>query len=286
MLWTYERTCDLLAYYLLFLQNCVNHFIYSFAMPSPPSGESRLLTSHAPSEPSPRGRLQLSASNVAATTPSLASTVGSYLRGGLLLRLLRGLVSKRKRRFLDSSTGLDLDLSYVSDSLIATGYPSTGLEALYRNPASQLRAFLAARHGLPLCRVWNLCIERGYAEGLLTCSARQALTWYDHTPPPLAYLRPLCEDVQAWSDQSDANVAVVRACQGAEPHARALQPKLKLLCTSSPLSPPPSPLTTARRLQGWQGPHRHPAGSLPSALPGLRHCSGCPQSLCAHPHLQ
>ena len=143
-------------------------------------------------------RVPLSASNVLPTTPSFLCCVRSYLRGLVLVRLLRGLVSKRKRRFLDEGTGLDLDLSYITDALVATGYPATGLETLYRNPAWQLQRLLAARHGLARCRVWNLCIERSYAAELLGCSARQTLTWYDHTPPPLAYVRPLCEDIAAW----------------------------------------------------------------------------------------
>ena len=150
----------------------------------------------------------------AATSPSLLARARAALRGALLPPLLRALVSKKKRRFLDAGTGLDLDLAYISDRLLATGYPAVGVEALYRNPAASLRALLAARHGLAACRAWNLCIERGYAPERVGCAVvRQALTWYDHTPPPLAYLRPLCEDLQAWVDQGSANVAVVRASQ-------------------------------------------------------------------------
>ena len=142
--------------------------------------------------------------------PPLSLRVASYLRSLVLFRVLRGLVSKKKRRFLDPLTGLDLDLSYISSSLVATGYPSQGIESLYRNPASSLRKLLARRHGLPLCRAWNLCIERTYPTSLLDCSVRQELSWYDHTPPPFSYLRPLCEDIQGWLDANPANVAVIR----------------------------------------------------------------------------
>jgi hypothetical protein len=38
----------------------------------------------------------------------------------------RALVSKKKLRFVDD--GVDLDLSYITDQLIAMGYPSLGLE--------------------------------------------------------------------------------------------------------------------------------------------------------------
>lgn len=39
---------------------------------------------------------------------------------------VRALVSKKKMRFVGE--GVDLDLSYITDQLIAMGYPSFGLE--------------------------------------------------------------------------------------------------------------------------------------------------------------
>ena len=45
---------------------------------------------------------------------------------------LRSLVSKKKRRFI--SKGFNLDLTYVTPRVIAMGYPTTGAEAIYRNP--------------------------------------------------------------------------------------------------------------------------------------------------------
>lgn len=95
---------------------------------------------------------------------------------------VRALVSKKKRRYIGD--GVDLDLTYVTDRLIAMGYPSVGLEALYRNPASVVRRFLEQRHAGNY-RIWNLCIERDYARGSFPAEIER-YTWYDHTPPPLA----------------------------------------------------------------------------------------------------
>ena len=119
--------------------------------------------------------------------------------------LVRRLVSKRKRRF--QGDGFDLDLSLITPRLIASGYPSLGLEALYRNPASSMRRFLVSRHGA--FRVWNLCAERRYDASRLGRAPEQALTWWDHTPPPFAAVRPLCAAISAWLAAAPGNVACI-----------------------------------------------------------------------------
>ncbi len=76
---------------------------------------------------------------------------------------VRRLVSKKKRRF--EFGGYDLDLTYVTPRVIAMGYPSEGVSAFYRNPASEVAAFMAAYHG-ERCWVFNLCSEKQYNNGL------------------------------------------------------------------------------------------------------------------------
>mmetsp|Transcript_83686 Transcript_83686/g.236195 ORF Transcript_83686/g.236195 Transcript_83686/m.236195 type:complete len:211 (+) Transcript_83686:275-907(+) len=51
-------------------------------------------------------------------------------------RMARRKVSKKKIRFTEE--GFDLDLTHITPRIIAMGYPSTGSEALYRNPASEV----------------------------------------------------------------------------------------------------------------------------------------------------
>jgi phosphatidylinositol-3,4,5-trisphosphate 3-phosphatase and dual-specificity protein phosphatase PTEN len=83
--------------------------------------------------------------------------------------------------------GVDLDLSYITDHVIAMGYPSRGLEALYRNQLGEVKAFLERRHGGHF-RIWNLVAEREYGSGHFPCQIER-FTWADHTPPPLALVR-------------------------------------------------------------------------------------------------
>lgn len=67
--------------------------------------------------------------------------------------LIRSLVSKKKRRLRED--GYDLDLTYITERLIAMGFPSEKLEAAFRNPMGQVVKFLDARHG-GRYKVYNL----------------------------------------------------------------------------------------------------------------------------------
>ena len=77
-----------------------------------------------------------------ARNTSVLSSLSSMLAP--LATPVRHLVSKKKRRF--QQDGFDLDLSYITPRIIAMGYPSTAIEAAYRNPAVQVKAFLARYH--------------------------------------------------------------------------------------------------------------------------------------------
>ena len=54
-----------------------------------------------------------------------------------LSNVLRVKVSKKKKRW--RSSGFDLDLTYITDRVIAMGCPSESLEAIYRNPTTQVK---------------------------------------------------------------------------------------------------------------------------------------------------
>ena len=62
------------------------------------------------------------------------------------MNVLRSLVSLKKRRY--RGEGFDLDLTYVTNNLIAMGFPSVGIEGAYRNAASDCRRFLQLKHGV------------------------------------------------------------------------------------------------------------------------------------------
>ena len=69
-------------------------------------------------------------------------------------KVLQHLVSKQKRRI--NINGFDLDLTYITDQIIAMGLPASGVSGIYRNPQSEVIRFLESFHGGGY-RLYNLC---------------------------------------------------------------------------------------------------------------------------------
>ena len=65
-------------------------------------------------------------------------------------------VSQNKRRYIDEH--FDLDLTYVTDRVIAMSFPSSGSESLYRNSIGDVGEFLDKKH-YGHYRVYNLCCK-------------------------------------------------------------------------------------------------------------------------------
>ena len=75
------------------------------------------------------------------------------------MNYIRKLVSGERRRY--TAEGYDLDLTYITDRIIAMSFPAGGfMEAAYRNPISEVSRFLREHHGDNYW-VFN-CSERAY----------------------------------------------------------------------------------------------------------------------------
>jgi hypothetical protein len=135
---------------------------------------------------------------------------------------IRGFVSLKKHRF--QQDGFDLDLSYIGADrrLIAMGFPTSGIEAVYRNPLSEtVRFFKTYHHGR--FRVYNLCAEprRQYDPARFEAEGGSVATYpfLDHNACALALLRPFCEDVHAFLG---AVRAFLPACPASRPPLLAM----------------------------------------------------------------
>jgi len=125
---------------------------------------------------------------------------------------IRGLVSKKKKRFVEM--GFDLDLAYVTPRVVAMGFPSSGMEGLYRNPLPEVVRFLQIRHQDHF-KLYNLCSEanRVYDSGHFGGRVEQ-FPFDDHNAPPFEMIRPFCLSVQAFLDEHPDNVVCVHCKAG------------------------------------------------------------------------
>jgi len=57
---------------------------------------------------------------------------------------VRTVVSKQRRRLFVE--GYDLDMSYITDRILAMSFPAERMRAVYRNPLWQVRSVLEMRH--------------------------------------------------------------------------------------------------------------------------------------------
>lgn len=125
------------------------------------------------------------------------------------MKAIRAKVSGSRVRYMKE--GFDLDLTYITPSLIAMGYPASGVEKTYRNDISEVAAFLTSRHATAF-RVYNLS-ERKYDYAKFQHRVNEC-GFPDHHPPPLQLLLDIMNDMLQFMAQSEENVVVVHCLAG------------------------------------------------------------------------
>jgi len=124
--------------------------------------------------------------------------------------LLRGAVSKKKRRF--QKDGFDLDLTYVTPRIIAMGFPSEKVEAAFRNPMKEVLRFLDSYHK-DHYKVYNLCSERNYDPEKFYKRV-EVFPFEDHNAPPFEMILHFCQNVSEWLALDTKNIAVIHCKAG------------------------------------------------------------------------
>lgn len=109
---------------------------------------------------------------------------------------LRKLVSKKKNRY--NFDGINLDLTYITESIIAMGFPSTSTESFWRNPRDLVKKFLMAKHRKHY-RIYNLCIEQDRQYNEKEFNSVKCCGFYDHHAPDFDLLLEFCADVVSHS---------------------------------------------------------------------------------------
>lgn len=121
----------------------------------------------------------------------------------------RQLISQNKRRY--QQDGFDLDLTYVTNRVIATSFPSSGLWSVYRNPIEKVAAFLNTKHAGHY-KIFNLCSERTYDTTFFNDQVERVMI-DDHNVPSVEQMLAFANQVRDWLGESPENVIVVH-CKG------------------------------------------------------------------------
>eukprot|EP00301_Raphidiophrys_heterophryoidea_P004433 c11925_g3_i1.p1 GENE.c11925_g3_i1~~c11925_g3_i1.p1 ORF type:complete len:738 (-),score=189.42 c11925_g3_i1:187-2400(-) len=149
------------------------------------------------------------------TTPSAPNRSGNAfsLADRLLFTKIREMVSLKKRRF--KTDNFNLDLSYITDRIIAMGFPSEEREGLYRNPMDQVVRFFETRHQHHY-RVYNLCSEpnRKYDHSRFPSGRVVEMGFPDHNPPPFALIAEFCKDADEWLNRHPENIVATHCKAG------------------------------------------------------------------------
>lgn len=127
-----------------------------------------------------------------------------------LLGRVKGLVSKQKRRYQEDD--YDLDLSYITDRLIAMGFPAESYEKMYRNSMDDICVFFEDKHPNHYW-IYNLCSERAYNEERFHNRVIR-FGFDDHNCPIFESMQQLCEHLDEWLSREKGNVAAMHCKAG------------------------------------------------------------------------
>ncbi|KAM9321541.1 phosphatidylinositol 3,4,5-trisphosphate 3-phosphatase TPTE2-like [Gastrophryne carolinensis] len=126
-----------------------------------------------------------------------------------LEKVTRRMVSENKRRY--QKDGFDLDLTYITDRIIAMSFPSTGKQSFYRNPIEDVAKFLDTKHK-DHYMVYNLCSEKGYDPQYFHYRVERVFI-DDHNVPSLEDMLKFTASVRSWMAQDPKNVIAIH-CKG------------------------------------------------------------------------
>nr|XP_054385468.1 phosphatidylinositol 3,4,5-trisphosphate 3-phosphatase TPTE2-like isoform X2 [Pongo abelii] len=157
-----------------------------------------------------------------------------------LEKLMRRLVSENKRRY--TRDGFDLDLTYVTERIIAMSFPSSGRQSFYRNPIEivyvlgpfiykEVVQFLENKHPNHY-RVYNLCSETAYDPKHFHNRVGRIMI-DDHNVPTLHEMVVFTKKLNEWMAQDLENITAIH-CKGGKGSHCVAQTGLEFLDSSDP----------------------------------------------------
>jgi len=126
-----------------------------------------------------------------------------------LTTAIKHAVSQNRNRFVDKD--YDLDLTYITNRIIAMGFPGDGIRGLYRNDGQKISRFLKQYHNdhFMIFNLSQLEYEKDKFDNNI-----MPMGWPDHHNPPLDLLFSIMKTMHAWLSSDKNNVAVVHCLAG------------------------------------------------------------------------
>lgn len=106
---------------------------------------------------------------------------------------VRSIVSTNKNR--TKAGKYNLDLTYITNRIIACGFPAEGFEAYYRNRKSDIIDFLEEHHD-KMVKIYNLCAEAKYqySQDSVKAFSISKFPFLDHNVTNLQKVFTFCMD--------------------------------------------------------------------------------------------
>jgi hypothetical protein len=130
---------------------------------------------------------------------------------------IRSVVSQNKRRL--QWNGFDLDLTYITNRIVAMSVPVFGKATAYRNNIHQVSRYLALKH-YGRFFIFNLCDTVDSSDGIMgqyhpsmIYNAVQRVPFEDHSPPLMSEMLYFCQEAAAWMAAHPQNIVCVH-CKG------------------------------------------------------------------------
>lgn len=126
------------------------------------------------------------------------------------MEYVREKFSAQKTRYMQD--GFNLDLTYITERIIAMGYPATGLEGLYRNPMDEVARFLITRYQTHFLVV--NASNREYDISKLDHRVYYILHWDDHHPCPFKIFVETAVELVSFLLADEKNVLAIHCVAG------------------------------------------------------------------------